>query len=104
MHYKVQIVLAYFASEKLPEPRVEFRFHPQRLWRFDFCFPDKLVALEVEGGIWGGGRHTRGAGFAKDIEKYNAAALLGWRIFRVQPAQLCMLDTVKMLKQALGAT
>lgn len=35
-----------------------------------------------------GGRHTRGSGFVKDMEKYNAAGLLGWRVFRFTPKQL----------------
>lgn len=68
---------------KIPPPVREFRFAPPRRWRFDFAWPDVKVALEVEGGIWGGGRHTRGAGFIADCDKYNAAALAGWRVFRI---------------------
>lgn len=61
----------------------EFRFAPPRRWRFDYAAPVQLIALEVEGGIWTGGRHTRGKGYERDCEKYNAAALLGWSVFRV---------------------
>ncbi|NIV32688.1 MAG: hypothetical protein GWN58_25550, partial [Anaerolineae bacterium] len=35
-----------------------------------------------------GGRHTRGDGFAKDIEKYNEALLLGWRVLKATPAMI----------------
>ena len=66
-----------------PELKPEYKFHHSRKWRFDFAIPDKLIAIECEGATWTGGRHTRGAGFAKDCEKYNAAALLGWRVFRL---------------------
>lgn len=59
----------------------EYKFHPVRKWRFDFAFAD-MVAVEIEGGIWTRGRHTRGSGFIKDCEKYNTAAALGWRVFR----------------------
>ncbi len=63
----------------------EYRFHPERRWRFDFCIPEKKIAIEIEGGTWASGRHTRGSGFAADCEKYNEAAALGWRVFRFTP-------------------
>jgi len=101
MKYNSQVVLAYFASERLPVPVMEHVFCPTRKWRFDFAWKDKKLALEVEGGVFTGGRHTRGAGFRNDIEKYNTAALMGWMVLRVMPENLCMLDTVKMIKEAL---
>lgn len=83
-----------------PEP--EFRFHRTRRWRFDFCWPDKKIAVEIEGAVWIQGRHTRGSGFVKDMEKYNEAGKLGWRIFRFTPqdlkkglAQSFMLEVLK---------
>lgn len=80
----------------------EHQFHSDRQWRFDFAFLEERVALEVEGGIWVSGGHSRGSGVKKDIEKYNAAAVLGWRVLRVQPQELCTMDTVRMLKQMFG--
>jgi very-short-patch-repair endonuclease len=62
---------------KLPEPVREHRFHAVRRWRFDFAYPDQKLAIEVEGGVWSVGRHTRGAGFTKDCEKYNTALMDG---------------------------
>jgi hypothetical protein len=70
------------------EPEKEFKFHPTRKWRFDYCWPDLRVAVEIEGGIWTRGRHTRGAGALGDMEKYNEAARMGWRVFRFTPDQL----------------
>lgn len=92
---------ALCAVHRLPLPDAEYRFHPTRRWRFDYAFPAQKVALEVEGGVWTRGRHTRGAGFLKDAEKYNAAAVLGWRIIRVTPRQLCDLNTIKLLREAM---
>ena len=62
----------------------EFKFHPVRRWRFDFVLlPVSLkIAIEVEGGVWSRGRHTRGAGYIGDMEKYIEAALMGWTVLR----------------------
>ena len=62
----------------------EFKFHPSRKWRFDYVIipEDEKIAIEFEGGVWSGGRHTRGSGYSKDCEKYNAAQCLGWRVLR----------------------
>ena len=65
----------------------EYRFHPERLWRFDYAIPGMMVAIEIEGGVWTIGRHTRGSGFIKDMEKYNAAAIMGWKVLRYTPQQ-----------------
>ena len=67
----------------LPSPVGELRFHPSRRWRFDWAWPDQKVALEVDGAVFTQGRHTRGAGVEKDMEKLNEAAILGWRVLRV---------------------
>lgn len=72
----------------LPEPVKELRFSPPRRWRFDYAWEAGKVALEVEGGVWTGGRHTRGKGFLADMEKYNTATVMGWRVLRVTPDQL----------------
>lgn len=72
----------------LPYPTPEYKFHPTRKWRFDWCFERASVAVEVEGGLWVNGRHNRPAGYAADIEKYNAAAAMGWRVFRCTPGML----------------
>jgi very-short-patch-repair endonuclease len=66
----------------------EYKFHPSRRWRFDLAVPKIKLAIEIEGGLWVMGRHTRAPGFLKDMEKYNQAAVLGWRLLRYSPQQI----------------
>ena len=79
----------------------EYRFHPVRKWRFDYAIPEHLVALEVEGGVWIGGRHTSPKGFLGDMEKYNTATTMGWKVLRTTPDDLCTNKTLEMLKSAI---
>lgn len=72
----------HLRAHKLPKPVREFVFDDKRKWKFDFAWPRLFLAAEIEGGTFSGGRHTRGVGFAKDAEKYNAAVLQGWRVLR----------------------
>ncbi len=89
------------AAHGIPEPVAEFIFSLPRKWRFDWAWPKHGLALEVEGGIWTGGRHNRGAGFLGDIEKYNRAAILGWKVLRCTPAQLNSGTIFETIKAAL---
>jgi very-short-patch-repair endonuclease len=77
----------------------EYRFAPPKRWRFDFAWPEKRFAVEIEGAIWSQGRHSRGSGVVGDMEKYNAAALAGWVVLRFTTEQAesgFALDTVRM--------
>lgn len=87
--------------EKLPRPEREFKFHPHRKWRFDFAYPDRKVAIECEGGTWSRGRHTRGSGFEADCEKYNAAAILGWKVLRLTSSMIDSRLAVRLVTEAL---
>ena len=82
-------------------PEKEYRFHPKRRWRFDYAFPNHKIAVEIEGGVWIDGRHNRASGFIKDMEKYNAAAVLGWRIYRILPDGIKKQKTYKDLRQLI---
>ena len=61
----------------------EYHFAPGRNFRFDRCHPYARIAIEIDGGTWSGGRHTRGAGYRDDCIKLNSAASLGWLVFRL---------------------
>ena len=82
-----QMVEKIMASTSYKVER-EYRFHPVRRWRFDAAIPEIMTAFEMEGGHWSAGRHVRPAGFESDLEKYNTAALLGWKVYRFVPRML----------------
>ena len=66
----------------------EHRFDKVRRWRFDYCYPKYKLACEINGGCWIQGRHNRGGGFIKDMEKFNSANLQGWHILQYTPNQI----------------
>lgn len=81
----VQQLLFEIRLRNIPEPAQEYRFAQHRRWRFDLAWVEQKIAIEVEGGIFVGGRHTHPVGFLNDMEKYNCAAMLGWRVLRWTP-------------------
>lgn len=89
--------------EGLPIPVPEFGFAKAigRRWRFDWAWPEHKIALEVQGGLFVQGRHSRGAALLQEHEKLNAAAALGWRVLFTTPAQL-LTDGPDLLKQAMS--
>lgn len=86
----------------LPEPVREYRFAPPRRFRFDFCWPERKVAVEIDGAVWSGGRHTRGAGFLRDCEKLNLAALGGWAVLRFSGELVRSGEAARMTALALN--
>lgn len=79
----------------------EYAFHQKRRWRFDYAIPEYRIAIEVEGGVWTKGRHTRAKGFLGDMDKYNTAAVMGWTLVRTTPTKLMTKQTFDYIKQAL---
>jgi len=66
----------------------EYKFNPVRRWRFDYAIIKYRIAIEVEGGCFIQGRHSRGVGMIKDMAKYNTAVMSGWRVLRYTPQTL----------------
>lgn len=95
----------------LPAPVREYVFHPTRRWRFDLAWPDRLIAVEIEGIVFPqrgdedrsklGGRHVSPAGFRADCVKYGEAFARGWIVLRVLPDQVTTGDAVRWLEMRL---
>ena len=80
----------------------EFKFHPDRKWKADFHLIDKKILVEVEGGIWSGGRHTRGKGYIGDMEKYNAATMMGFQVIRFSTDQVKSGHAIQQIEKMVG--
>lgn len=112
--YLVANLLWFFAASGVPEPVREHRFHPTRRWRFDLAWPDRRIAVEVDGGTWmpdtdedgkpTRGAHSRGAGQRRDFEKQNEAAILGWRVLRVSTDMVRDGTALEQIARALTET
>lgn len=99
--YRIFIQLCEDAG--LPRPRREWEFSGRRAFRFDLAWPesDHMLALEIDGGVWTRGRHTRPKGFLRDHEKRNLAACEGWRIIYTTPNRLNTGATIELVREAL---
>lgn len=76
-------MFALFLSAQPPplnEYQRQYRFDPSRKWKMDFAWPAYMVGVELHGGVFATGRHTRGKGFTEDCEKMRAAQLAGWTV------------------------
>lgn len=80
----------------------EFKFHPKRKWKADFHLVGKMILVEVEGGIWSGGRHTRAKGYIGDMEKYNAATMMGYQVIRFSTEQVKSGLAVQQIEKMVG--
>lgn len=107
-----------FASGGEQKGEREYYFHETRKWRFDFAWQAERVAVEMEGGQWGKGRksedgcplcgrqqqmgHQTGKGLQDNCEKYNAAALDGWLVFRFTTDMISK-STVQCVEMVVAA-
>ena len=93
---------------ELPIPQREYHFAPRdtdgkplRRWRFDLAWPVQLLAVEIDGSMFTGGRHGGQPSAVRDIEKRQAAAVMGWRVIPMTPQQAISGDGVEMIGAAL---
>ena len=52
---------------------------PGRRWKIDLAHVEKKIAVEIHGGTYARGRHSRHEGMQSDLEKERALVAAGWR-------------------------
>lgn len=103
-----EAVLAFqIQLSKLPPPARQLKFCPPRRFTADFAWPQFLLVVEVQGGIWrtGGGAHSHPSNILRDVEKAQVALLAGWRIFPVTTDEVKngqALELIELALQKLG--
>ena len=97
-----EVILATALRVLKIEFEQEFKFHPTRKWRADFHLKGKKILVEVEGGIWSNGRHTRGKGYLGDLEKCNEATMMGYQVIRFSTEQVKSGKAIEQILKLIG--
>ena len=89
----------------LPEPAREFKAIPDRRYKWDFCWENERLLIEVQGSIWKGknGGHSSGTGIMRDHEKNNLAVIEGYRVIYVNGNTIASGEAITTIEKALEA-
>ena len=91
-----------FIEFGLPPPKTQVHPHVNVDWRFDFAWPDKMLAVEIQG--YGAG-HTSYLSMLKDYKKHNFSVSEGWTILYFMSEHLSpsmVHHMVLLLRRMLG--
>ena len=72
-----------------------------RKFRFDFCYEDAKLLIEINGGTFTKGAHSTGTGIRRDYEKNNLAQLADWRCLMFDGEMVRSGEAVEMVRKAL---
>lgn len=89
---------------KAPIFERQFRITPERKFMADFYFVLGRLVVEVDGGGFVNGRHSRGTGVEKDAEKSAYIARMPARLMRVTPTQVRKGLAVEWILKALNCS
>lgn len=101
--YKSEL-LQQFELCGIPAPVLEFCFHPKRKWRWDFCWPERMVAVEYQGGIYGQKKtgHQTVGGMERDCLKFSEGAALGYRVLPINARMVVDGTALDLIEKALA--
>jgi hypothetical protein len=102
--YDTPLFRACLAEHGLPLPMFEYQFALPRKWAMDIAWPDAGVFMEVQGGLFTGGGHNRGAYMLKEYEKLREAAARGWRYIPCTPDDYVLDEVLLPVKRAMEVT
>jgi len=100
--------LLLLKAHGLPLPQTEFVFLPDRKFRADYCWPEAMVIVERQGGLFfkgakaGRGAHALPTNIIRDYEKSNLAQLAGYVYLQFTPRELESGSALPTLKILLG--
>ena len=109
---KIELFKAGCKAWGIPEPVPELHFDSEFNWAFDFAWRTQMIALEIDGGIFGRGKACPACGrrpvgahssiqvMLSDRQKFNAAALAGWTVLHVLPEDVETGAVFALLKKA----
>lgn len=80
----------------------EFQAIPGRKFRFDFCFREARLLVEINGGTYNGGSHGRGVGINRDYEKHNLAVVNNWRVLSFDTKQVKSGEALQVTEQLIN--
>lgn len=82
-----ELLAAHLRAAGIQHKR-QHRWHPTRRFAADFAFDEGVTTtllVEVDGGLFVRGRHSRGPAREADMERDAEAMMLGWTVLRVSP-------------------
>ena len=80
----------------------EYQAIPGRKFRFDFCFREERLLIEINGGTYNGGAHGRGVGINRDYEKGNLAVVHNWRVLSFDTKQVKSGAALEVVEQLIN--
>jgi hypothetical protein len=107
-----ELICDHCRRNGLPKPALEYRFVTFRDWRFDLAFIEQKLAVEIQGGNFGGklcpackrrpgGRHNSPEAMREEYEKLAHAAIRGWRVIVLMPEQVRPETGLSWIERAL---
>jgi hypothetical protein len=84
--------------------KLEYVFAPPRRWRMDIALPDAKICVEIQGGLFIGGGHNRGAYMLQEHAKRNEAAARNWRLFYFTPKEAREFVPLAWIRRALKSS